>query len=106
MTQIYDIFIDEILTTIKKIKKMLDGKTYEEFKGDYHLTGDVIRYLNIIGEASKHIPSEMKQEFQEVPWDSLLDLRDVLNSPEHIENVWNISTKKLIGVKPNLKNVN
>ena len=96
MTQIYDIFIDEILTTIKKINKMMDGKKYEEFKGDYHLTGDVIRYLNIIGEASKHIPDEVKQDYQNVPWNDLLDLRDLLNQPEHIELVWNIATKKLI----------
>lgn len=103
MTKIYNIFIEEILTTIKKIKKILDGKTYDDFTSNYHLVDDVIRYLNIIGEASKHIPDEMKVEYNQIPWSTLLDLRNILNNPEHIELVWNIATVKLIEMKPDLK---
>ncbi|QVK17273.1 DUF86 domain-containing protein [Mycoplasmatota bacterium] len=104
MTKIHNIFIEEILTTIKKIKKLLDGKTFADFKSNYHLVDDVIRYLNIIGEASKHIPEEIKVEYNEIPWATLLDLRNILNNPEHIDLVWNIATVKLIEIKPDLKN--
>jgi len=105
MNKMNSIFIEEILITIKKIKKIVEGKTLEEFISNYHLVEDVIRYLNIIGEASKHITDEIKLEYQEIPWASLLDLRNILNSPEHIEVVWNIATVMLKEVKPNLKNV-
>ncbi|HEY8364813.1 MAG TPA: HepT-like ribonuclease domain-containing protein [Haloplasmataceae bacterium] len=95
MDKINNIFIEEILTTITKIKTKLNGITYDDFKSDYKLVEDIIRYLNIIGEASKHISEDIKEKYQEVPWDIMLDLRDILNNPDHINLVWNIATEKL-----------
>ncbi len=105
MTRIYNIFIEEILTTIKKIMKKLEGKTFDEFLKNYHLVEDIIRYLNIIGEAAKHIPQEIKTKNQDIPWNYLYDLRNIINQPEHIDHIWNIATVKLMEIKSNLKNV-
>ncbi len=105
MAEFYHIFIEEILTTISKIKEIVYGKAYDEFKGNYHLVDNVIRYLNIIGEACKHIPEEVREGYQNVPWNTLLDLRNVLHNPEHVELVWNFATEKLPEIKNDLKSV-
>jgi|SRR5690554_410880 len=102
---INNIFVEEILTTIKKIKIKLDGITFAEFKANFHLVEDIIRYLNIIGEAARHISDEVKNEYQDIPWDTLLNLRNILNNPNHISLVWEIATEKLKEIKSNLKNV-
>jgi uncharacterized protein with HEPN domain len=103
MSEIRNIFIDEILTTIKKIKLKLKDYTFEEFKSDFHIVENTIRYLNIIGEASKHISEELKLEYPDIPWDTLADLRNILNNPEHISLVWDIAKEKLKNLKPDLE---
>jgi len=38
----------------------------------------VIRKFEIIGEASKHIPEEIKQKYLDIPWREMAGFRDKL----------------------------
>ncbi|MGC8754815.1 MAG: DUF86 domain-containing protein, partial [Thermosulfidibacteraceae bacterium] len=38
----------------------------------------VIRKFEIIGEATKHIPEEIRQKYPEVPWKEMAGFRDKL----------------------------
>lgn len=103
--EISNIFVEEILTTINKIKTRVSGITIDEFKANFHLVDDIIRYLNIIGEATQHISDEVKEKYQEIPWNTLQDLRDIINNPDHISLVWIIATEKLINLEENIKKI-
>ncbi len=105
MADIHSVFINEILTTIKKIKKLLKNVTFADFNTNYHLVDNVIKYLKVIGEASKHVSKETQSEYKNIPWSQLKNLRDIENNPEHIELVWNIATVNLPEIKPSIKDV-
>ena len=100
----YNIFMEEIITTLTKLKNKLSGVSYEEFIADFHLVEDVVRYLNTIGEATKYISDDIKEKYEEIPWESLDSLRDIVNNPEYMKLAWNIVTVELLNIVPSLKN--
>ena len=54
------------------------GRKYEDFVNDPILSRAVIRSLEIIGEASKKIPSDFKSQFPMVQWKDVGGMRDRL----------------------------
>ena len=58
----------------------------------------VVRRLEIIGEAVKHLPDSLKQKYDEVAWKEIAGMRDVL-AHEYFgvdyELVWEIIKKEL-----------
>jgi uncharacterized protein with HEPN domain len=54
------IFLDHILESIDLIDKYIEGATEESFLSSPQLQDAVIRRIEIIGEAIKNIPVEIK----------------------------------------------
>ena len=52
--------------------------TKDDFLDDEILKRAVIRSLEIIGEATKQIPADVKQDWQQVPWRNIAGMRDKL----------------------------
>lgn len=52
--------------------------SFDNFISDEKLTRAVVRSLEIIGEASKHIPDEFKSKYPLVEWKSMAGMRDRL----------------------------
>jgi uncharacterized protein with HEPN domain len=50
----------------------------EDLTGDDLKKRAFIRSLEIIGEASKQIPDDFKNEHEEIPWKMMSGMRDVL----------------------------
>jgi hypothetical protein len=51
---------------------------YEEFLHDEKTASAVIRKLEIIGEAAKHIPARVRQAHPKLPWNEMARMRDKL----------------------------
>lgn len=69
--------LQDILDSIKLIEKTLKGtlKVYDiseiEFQG-------ILRCLEIIGEAAKTLSDKVKNEYAQIPWRAISDMRNVL----------------------------
>ncbi len=68
----------DILETIEDINNFLYGLSYKEFCDDRKTIYALIRCLEIIGEAVKHIPEDMKARYPQVPWKEIAGMRDKL----------------------------
>jgi len=72
------IFIEHILECIQLIEKYTENKSISDFFGSVLLQDAVIRRIEIIGEAVKNIPDEIKAKYQDVPWKEIAGMRDIL----------------------------
>ena len=72
------VFIDHITECIELIENYVEGKTEDYFLGSVQLQDAVIRRIEIIGEAVKNIPEEIKARYTDVPWKKMAGMRDIL----------------------------
>jgi len=100
--RLYTDFIDDIFDAIQKVDKFIDGMTFEQFVKDEKTTFAVIRAFEIIGEASKNIPNNIKESHPEIPWKEMCGIRDKLIHDyfgADMEVVWNTATEDLALLK-------
>ena len=72
----WKLFVEDILESIGYIEKFTETVEFEEFKEDRKTIDAVVRNFEIIGEASKFIPDDIKEEHQEVDWKGIIGLRN------------------------------
>ena len=72
------LYLDEILESIAQIETYTAGLTAEQYQESRLVQDAVVRRLEIIGEAVKHLPAEIKERHPDVPWKRIAGTRDVL----------------------------
>ena len=63
---------------ISHVMDFLQGKTFEEMKTDIMCYHAVVYNIMVIGEAANLLTKEFREEHSEVPWRSIVDMRNVL----------------------------
>lgn len=69
-------YLEDILNSMNRILEYVEGLSFSDFKKDYKTVDAVIRNFEIIGEASKNVPQEIKHKYSKVPWDEMYLLRN------------------------------
>jgi len=72
----YQMYIDDIIMAIDRIFEYTEGYGFVDFKRDYKTVDAVIRNFEIIGEAAKNVPDEVKEQSPDVPWKEMYSLRN------------------------------
>jgi uncharacterized protein with HEPN domain len=78
MPRDYRVFLDDILEATRKVLEYTEGLSDEQFFGDRKTVEAVVWNLQIIGEASKSIPEEIRSRYPDIPWRDMAGLRDVI----------------------------
>jgi uncharacterized protein with HEPN domain len=71
-------YLNDILDSIIKGILFINEMSYEDFSNDEKTQFALIRVIEIIGEASKKIPAEIKDQSKEIPWREISGMRDLL----------------------------
>lgn len=104
----YKLYLDDILEAIKRIEKYTKGLTLRSLKKDDLTIDGVVRNLEIIGEAAKNIPGQVKQKYAEIGWKKISGLRDILAHEYFgvdLEVVWDIVKNKLPILKTQVNHI-
>lgn len=102
MSRPSDAYVQDILESIRKIEKYTSRLTKEEFSDDDMRIDAVVRNLEIIGEASKQLPEEIKKKCPEIDWRKIVGLRDILVHAYFgidMDILWDIVENKLHQLK-------
>jgi len=74
----YDLYIKDIIEHIEKAQRFIEGLDFQDFVRDEKTVYAVIRCIEIIGEASKAVPREVREKHPEIPWKAMAGMRDRL----------------------------
>ncbi len=99
-------FIHHILDEIDFVLRYTENTTFEMFLQNEILLRAVSRSIEIIGEASKNISDDYKQQHPDIEWKKLAGMRDKIIHHYFGVNwdiVWDIVTHKLSELKLKLK---
>ncbi|OGF20818.1 hypothetical protein A2316_01790 [Candidatus Falkowbacteria bacterium RIFOXYB2_FULL_38_15] len=70
------LYLKDILGSIQSIKSYTYGFTFEQFLRDPKTQDAVLRNLEVVGEAARHITKETKKNYSEIPWRQIVDMRN------------------------------
>ena len=70
--------VDDIVDAIARIEQYIEGLTFEQFKADQKTVDAVVRNLEIIGEAVRHLSAEAENLPGNVPWTDIGAMRNIL----------------------------
>lgn len=99
----WKIRFDDILECISRIQRYTEGMTFDEFEEDDKTIDSVLRNLEIIGEASRHIPRAIKEEYPELQWMEMYTMRKIVVHEYHGVNlsiIWQTVTEDLPPLVP------
>ena len=91
-------FLADIQEAVRRIRDYTHEMTYKEFLVDTRTQDAVIRNLEIIGEATKKLSVELRNQYPSVPWKEMAGARDRLIHNYFgvdLEVVWKISIAEL-----------
>ncbi len=71
-------FIDDIMDSIQKIEDYSFHLTEDDFLINFEKQNAIARRLEIIGEAVKNIPMELRDQLPLISWQKIAGLRDVI----------------------------
>jgi uncharacterized protein with HEPN domain len=69
-------YLRDILGAMDEIERFVEGMTLEEFREDRRTFHACVRNLEIMGEAVKNLPEDLRDEHDDVPWREVAGMRD------------------------------
>jgi len=102
------VYLEDIIESSNRISEYIKGKSREDFEDDFELQDAVVRRLEIIGEAIKHLPQEFRDQHPDIAWRKATGMRDILiHNYDDIEfdQVWLTITEVLPAFKEQIKDL-
>jgi uncharacterized protein with HEPN domain len=88
---------------ISAIRKLLSGKSLSAIQHDDDTQAAFERYLERLSKASRHIPTEWKTEFPQIPWRQIADLGNFMRhgyDKVDLGVLWSIYENDLDALEP------
>ena len=102
----YYLFIDDMLEAMDRIARYVDMLSFDAFECNEMVIDAVIRNLEIIGEAARSVPEDVRDSHPEVPWSKMIGLRNIIVHEYFgvdLGIIWEIVTRNLGETKPKIQ---
>lgn len=78
MSRKIDPYVYDILENIERVQSEASGQSFADFQRDWKLRFAVQRAIEIISEASRRLPADLKATRPEIPWPSIAGMGNLL----------------------------
>lgn len=72
------VYLQHIFDSICQIEEYIQGMDYEDFYGTKLVQDGVIRQLEIIGEATKKLSSDLRDKYSHIPWQDIAGMGEII----------------------------
>ena len=99
-------YVEDILDAMDKAEILLEDVTYNQFESDFRINFAVVRALEIIGEATKRLPMDLRRQYPRIPWKGMAGMRDrIIHGYDNVDLqiVWDVVKQDIPPVKPQIQ---
>jgi uncharacterized protein with HEPN domain len=75
--------LQDVIEAVNDIESLLVGKTFEDLNHNKHLRAAFERYIEILSEASRHIPEALKVKSLHIPWQNIANIGNHIRHAYH-----------------------
>jgi uncharacterized protein with HEPN domain len=100
--------IRHIVEAMGHAENFVRGMTYGDFSANLMAVYAVLRCFQVIGEATKKVPDDVRSIYKAVPWREMAGLRDkVVHDYDDldVETIWKVIQNDFPGLKTELKKI-
>ncbi|MFH0919194.1 MAG: DUF86 domain-containing protein [Fibrobacterota bacterium] len=100
------LFVGDMLENIRLAETTIADIDFEAFVSIKEKNYTVVRCIEIIGEAVKNLPEEVRQKYSEIPWKALAGMRDLsihFYMGVDYKIIWNTIRNDYPGLRPKLE---
>lgn len=98
MSRDWRLYWEDILTACRKIGRFVSGMDKDAFLRDERTYDAVLRNLEVIGEAAKRLPEDIRRAVPMIEWRKIAGLRDIIAhgyfGVDH-DILWNVVADKV-----------
>ncbi len=101
-------FIEDILDAMNKAESLLEDVSFSQFENDFRINFAVVRALEIIGEAAKRLPDELRLRYPDIPWKGMSGMRDrIIHGYDNVDLqiVWDVVKRDIPQIKPKIDSI-
>jgi uncharacterized protein with HEPN domain len=102
----YVAYLEDIFTAMAAAMRFTHGMTFEAFVADEKTVYATVRALEIMGEAAKRVPAEIRARYPAIPWRNMAGIRDVvIHEYDRVDReiVWKTVHSDLPEVEPEVR---
>jgi len=74
----YGSYLEDIIEHMNYAEEFIRDMTFDEFKSDKKTVLSVTKCIEVVGEATKHIPDQIRERYPEIHWRDMAGSRDRL----------------------------
>ena len=92
------LFLKDMRVAAQKIKRYTQASTFASYSQDEQKIDATLHNLEVIGEAAKNIPQDIRENYPTIPWRNMARFRDVIAHHYfgiNLETVWDIVENEL-----------
>jgi len=78
MKRAYMDYLQDMLENAERASQFTGGMSFESFSKDGKTVYAVIRAVEIIGEAARNVPENIRSKYPEIPWRDVAGMRNKL----------------------------
>ena len=69
------LYLRDILQNMQDAEEFIQGLSYDQFTADKKTFNAVLRSIEIVGEAAKHVPESVRSKYPAIPWKEMAGMR-------------------------------